>query len=337
MTQGAEVGAMTVSMLRGEEGAQVREVQKLVEWLRDVEKPDVVWLSTALLAGVARRIQDALQIPVLCSLQGEDSFLDGLPEPWRAESWREMGVRVGECAGCVAPSGYFSETMRGRLGLKQGFVRAIPNGIGLEGFAPPGIPVPDHAPVIGFLSRLSAGKGLGTVVEAFIALRRRGRFPRTRLICTGTMIASDAPYLNAQKKRLEEAGLAGDAEFRPNVSREQKIAFLQELSVCSVPAPYGEAFGLYLLEAMACGVPVVQPRTAAFPEIIESTGGGILYEESGGAAALADAWEKLFANPEQRRGLGEEGRRRVFDAHSIRRMAERFLAYAEEVCGPTRG
>lgn len=331
MTQGAEIGEITLSMLRGEEGAQGREIQKLIAWIRSGEKPDVVWLSTALLAGVARRIQADLGIPVLCSLQGEDSFLDGLPEPWRTASWSEMGRRVRECAGCVAPSGYFGDLMTQRLRGDAGFVRVIPNGIGLEGLEPPTALSAVQDPVLGYLSRLSAGKGLGTVVEAFIALRGRGRFPKARLVCVGTMTEEDAPYVDAQKKRLEAAGLLGSAEFRPRVSREEKIEFLRQIDVLSVPAQYGEAFGLYLLEAMACGVPVVQPCTAAFPEIVQSTGGGVLYDPAGGAEALAEAVEALFHDPAHRRQLGMQGRDAVQREYSMHRMAERFLAYAREV------
>lgn len=332
MTQGAEIGALTLSMLRGEEGAQVREVEKLAEWVQTVERPDIVWLSTGLLAGVARRIQAGLRIPVLCSLQGEDSFLDGLPEPWRSECWREMGMRIGECAGCVAPSAYFADAMERRLNVNSGFIEVIPNGIGLEGMAPPDGPRPGKGPTIGFLSRLSAGKGLGTVVDAFLELRARGRHPEARLICTGTMNQGDEPFLGVQRRKLAAAGLGESSEFRIRVTREEKIQFLRELDVLSVPASYGEAFGLYLLEAMACGVPVVQPRTAAFPEIIDSTGGGLLYDENGGASALADAWEQLFSSPENMRLLGKTGRDGVLRAHSMGHMASKFLAYAERVC-----
>lgn len=331
MTQGGEIGQLTLSMLRGEEGAQVREIQKLVEWIREIEKPDIVWLSTALLAGVARPIHAALGRPVLCSLQGEDSFLDGLPEPWRSRCWDEMSVRLAECAGCVSPSGYFASVMSKRMSLAEGFVRVIPNGIGLDGYERERHPRDPNAPVIGFLSRLSAGKGLGTAVRAFIELRSRGLFPNARLMCAGTMNSGDEKYLEEQKDLLAKEGLLDSCDFHPSVTREKKIALLRGLSLLSVPANYGEAFGLYLLEAMACGVPVVQPRTAAFPEILESTGGGVLYEASGGPAALASAWELLLGDPEQLRTLGERGRRSVFGEHSMRRMAERFVSYAVEV------
>jgi glycosyltransferase involved in cell wall biosynthesis len=223
--------------------------------------------------------------------------------------------------------------MTARLNLPEGFVRAIPNGIGLEGMQPASSGGNSARRTIGFLSRFTAGKGLGTVVDAFVLLRERGGFSDVRLVCAGTMVDGDVPFVEAQKAKLVAAGLEGEFEFRPRVSREEKITFLQELSVLSVPANYGEAFGLYLIEAMACGVPVVQPEAAAFPEIVASTGGGVLYPEAGGAAALAEAWERVFSDPRRMKELGAAGREGVLREHSMRSMAERFVSYAREVCG----
>ena len=291
MTQGTDTAAITVSMLQGEEGAQNREIDKLVDWILQGERPDVIWLSTGLLSGVARRLKRETGVPVLCSLQGEDSFLDGLPEPWKAEAWREMGVRIGELDAVVAPSRFFADLMERRLGLSEGNIRVIPNGMALDGYGQAA--TAPSEPVVGYLARLIRGKGLGTLVDAFIELNRRGRVKGARLRCAGTMIAEDGPFLELQKEKLRAEGLLERAEFLPNISREEKIELLQSLSLLSVPASYGEAFGLYLIEAMACGVPVVQPRVAAFPEILEATGGGMLVDENT-PSALALAWEELL-------------------------------------------
>jgi glycosyltransferase involved in cell wall biosynthesis len=322
MTRGSDTGAITVSMLQGESGAQNREIDKLVEWILKGERPDAIWLSTGLLAGVARRIQRETGVPVFCSLQGEDSFLDGLPEPWRSEAWLEMGRRVRELAGVTAPSRFFGGLMEQRLGLRARSLKIIPNGIALDGYGSPS--VPPHPPTIGYLARFTPGKGLATVVEAFVLLRRRGRVTNVRLRCAGTMTASDIPFLEKQKERLAEAGLLSEAEFLPSVSREEKIHFLRTLNVLSVPAMYGEAFGLYLLEAMACGVPLVQPNDAAFPEILETSGAGVIVKENT-PEAFADAWEDLLLNPERAAAFGKAGLAAVQNEYSMARMAERFL------------
>jgi glycosyltransferase involved in cell wall biosynthesis len=171
---------------------------------------------------------------------------------------------------------------------------------------------------------------LGLVVEAFIELKRRGRFPEVRLRCAGTMTADDEPYVAQLRGKLAAAGLANDTEFLPNVTREEKVEFLRALTLLSVPATYGEAVGLYLIEAMAAGVPIVQPRTAAFPEIVEASGGGVLYEP-GSATALADAWEALLDDPARLRVLGQRGRAAVEGEFSLVRMAERFVAATHEI------
>jgi len=168
-------------------------------------------------------------------------------------------------------------------------------------------------------------KGLSTLVEAYLLLRQRGRLKGLRLHVGGSLGPSDEPYVDALRTRLQAAGVLGDAEFHPNLERDAKLAFLRSLKVFSVPARYGEAFGLYLIEALAAGVPVVQPRHAAFPEIIEATGGGVLCEP-GSPEVLATAIEGLVVDPAKARALGEAGRRAVFQEYSIGRMADRLLA-----------
>jgi glycosyltransferase involved in cell wall biosynthesis len=144
------------------------------------------------------------------------------------------------------------------------------------------------------------------------------------------MTAGDEAYVESLKAKLQAAGCGGDAEFHANVSRDEKAAFLRRCTLLSVPAHIGEAFGLYIAEAWAAGVPVVQPRCAAFTELIEATGAGILCEP-GSADALADAWEKLLADPAKARELGARGRAAVEREFSLARMAERFVALTREV------
>src|SRR6202030_2974634 len=115
---------------------------------------------------------------------------------------------------------------------------------------------------------------------------------------------ADEPVVNSLRERLKAHDLLGEGEVCRNLDRAGKLAFLKSLSVFSVPAIYGEAFGLYVIEAMAAGLPVVEPRIGAFPELIAATGGGLLCE-AGDPKALADAIEQLFLNPERARELGK--------------------------------
>lgn len=315
-TGGPEVASMTISMLRGEQGNQAAELEEVVRWLGgafDGRPPDAVWLSTALQAGLARRIRAALKVPVIGFLQGEDTFLDGLGV--RApEVWALLAERMRDADIWIAPSRYFAAHMAARMRWSAEEagrrIRVIPNGIAIED-APADAAQRGDAPVVGYLARFIPGKGLGLLVDAFIEIKRRGRIPRLRLRCAGSMTEDDARYVESLRKRLDAAGCGGDVEFLPNVSREEKAAFLRGIEVFSVPAVASEAFGMYVIEAMAAGVPVVQPRAWGFPEIIEATGGGVLFDPSSGASALADALEDLLRDPERARALGRAGREAV--------------------------
>ena len=326
-TRASDVGDILLSMLRGEEGRQARELDELIAWLKTQSRPDVIFLSNALLVGMARRLQAELQAPVVCTLQGEDTFLDGLPDSHRAAAWQLLAERAAEVDLFIAPTKYFGDLMTRRLGLPEAKVRVIYNGINLEGYAVEGRGPKvesQRAPVVGYLARMCKEKGLDALVEAFILLKQRGSVPRLKLQAGGSCGPGDEAFVKSLRKRLAEAGYVGEVAFLPNLSRAEKLDFLRGLSVFSVPAPYGEAFGLYVIEALAAGVPVVQPRHAAFPEIVATTGGGLVCE-AGDPRALADALETLLLDPKRARALGEAGRRAVLEKFNALTMAEETL------------
>ena len=318
MTSARELGELTVSMLRGEDGRQLKELRRLLEWLRSEPKPDIICLSNVLLVGMAKPLSEALGCPVVCTAHGEDGFLDALPEPYRDQAWQEL-IRQAAHVRCFVPvSEYYGRVLQERTGIEADKFRVVHNGIDLEGFAPR-MELPDP-PVIGYLARMCAIKGLATLVQAFV----RMKLPGVRLEIAGAMTAADEAFVTEQKHLLERAGYADRVRFRPNLGRDEKIAFLQGLSVLSVPATYGESFGMYVVEALACGVPVVQPDHAAFPELLEATGGGVLTPPDD-PDALAEALTALLSDPERNLALGRSGRDRVLTRFSVERMAEEVL------------
>ncbi|MFT6863370.1 MAG: glycosyltransferase involved in cell wall biosynthesis [Akkermansiaceae bacterium] len=313
LTSAGEQGEMTCSMLRLEESHLGKEVDKLIEWLERDGKPDVMVLSNALLAGLIRELKARLQVPVVCTFQGEDSFLDGLPDQWRDDAWEELARRVRDADALVSPSRFYAGMMEGRLGLSAGEIEVIPNGIDLSGYD-----VEAGGDRIGYLARMSHGKGLGLLVDAFIHLNDRS----LKLAVAGTMGGGDDVYVAGLKGKLGKAGLDECVEWYPDLDRAEKVKFLQSLAVFSVPATSPEAFGLYLIEAMACGVPVVMPDASAFPEVVGSAGCGVLVE-SGSAKKLAEAIRGVLADP-NRRAMGEKGRRAVEERYHVGAMAVRF-------------
>lgn len=328
MTEASDLGELTVSILRGEDGRQQKELEKLVDWIRTQPRPDVVIVSNAMLTGVVRKIREAVQVPVVVTLQGEAPFLDGLAANDRDAAWSTMRARAPEVDAWIAVSEDYGQQMKQRLALPSERLHAVHNGVDVDDFD---AATPDSsAPTIGYLARMCRDKGLDTLVEAFIRLKAGGAAPSLRLRIAGVQLREDVPFVDELRARLEGAGCLSDVAFLPNIDRAQKLAFLRSLSVLSVPARYGESFGLYLLEAMASGVPVVQPRHAAFPEILAATGGGILCEPED-PAALAAALAELLSDPARAAALGARGRDAVRSKFTSRHMAENVAALCRSV------
>ncbi len=331
-TQPAELGDLTVSLLRGEEGCQAGGLARLEEELRAHRRADVVCLSNGLLVGLARRLAAGLGAPVVCFLQGEDRFLDALPEPFAAAAWRTLAERARDVAAFVAASAWYGGRMSARLALPAERIHVVPNGIRTDDLVPAGdVPRP---PVVGYLARMIPDKGLDRLAEAFVCLRKSGAVPEARLAIAGACTRADEPWVAGVKRGLEAAGLAASVEWRPNLSRAEKAAFLRGLTVLSVPAR-GDSFGRYVLEALACAVPVVLPRDGAFPELLAATGGGILCDPDD-PEALAGAIAGLLADPARARELGRRGREAVLQRFGIERMARDVAAVLEAVAGAGR-
>jgi glycosyltransferase involved in cell wall biosynthesis len=335
MTDASAHAAMALSMLRGEQGRQRREVERLARELARSGLPDVFLLSNAMLIGVARTLKARLGVPLVCTLQGEAPYLDSFPEPMRAEAWGALAERTGDIDAFIAVSHSYGEELLRRLSLDARRVHVVHNGIDLAGFgehAPP----PPTPPTVGYLARLCPDKGLHTLVEAFVRLSAGGRVKGARLRVAGALLERDAAWLAGLERRLGDAGV--DFEFRPNVGRARKLELLRSLHVLSVPATYGESFGLYVLEALASGVPVVEPRHGAFPELLEATGGGVLCEPDD-PASLARELEALLLDPPRRAELGSRGRAAVrarFTSEHMARGVEQVLLQATGQLGMTK-
>jgi glycosyltransferase involved in cell wall biosynthesis len=315
-TRADQLGDLTLSMIQGELGNQARDLGELISWLKN-DKPDVVCLSNALLIGMARRIRNDVGVPVAVELQGEDTFLDGLPEPHRTKCWDALRERATEVDAFIAPSHYFAELMTKRLDLRPERVKVVYNGIRLDGYEPARANI--NPPVLGYFARMCKEKGLDTLVAAYIHIRKKNLVPNLRLKIGGAMGPSDEPLVNKLKEDLRANGLIYEVEFHPNLDKSAKQAFLKSLSVFSVPALYGEAFGLYLPEAWAAGVPAVQPRHAAFPELIRASGAGVICEP-GDPIALAQSIADLLNDPAKRQHLAQaalDASRSIFNVSAM--------------------
>ena len=332
-TDAASLGPLTLSVLRGEEGRQRKELARLTGWLAEF-RPDVVQLGNGLLIGLAREIRRVTGAPVISGLTGEDLFIEGLPEPHRGEVVAELRRRAAELAGFVSPSRYYADRMRELLAVPAERLHVVSLGVNLEYFDAPAISAADGpnakpgtgGPVtLGYLARICPEKGLHLLVDAFIELAGRPGAEKVRLEVGGWVAKRERPYLKRLVRRVHKAGLADRAVFHGELDGAAKRAFLRRLDLFSVPTTYREPKGLSVIEALAHGVPVVQPAHGAFPELLEATGGGLLIEPAS-TTALATGLLELIRDPERRRQLGRRGRRAVEIDFGSRRMAERTAA-----------
>jgi len=331
MTSARDLGETTISMLRGEAGHQVKELNRLLEWLDTHEnKPDIVCLSNVLLAGLARGIRDRLRVPVVCMLQDEDGFLDGLSSPYSQQAWQVLAERAGDIDAFVAVSKYYADVMLDRLGFNPDRLRVVYTGISLDGYEP--APSAPKIPTIGFLSRMCPDRGLDTMVEAFILLKKRDGLGQARLRVTGGHRSDDEAFLDKMRQRLASNGIIDDVEFLTDFDLRSKLAFLHTLSVLSVPEKQPVAYGLYVLEALAAGVPVVEPSSGVFPELLEMTGGGVLCEPNN-PQALADALEPLLLDPASAGQLGKKGRDAIVEKFDIEQTAGELVRIYDEIAG----
>ena len=323
------LGEMTVSMLRGEQGFQKKEIVKLLDWLKTERPFDVVNLPYTLLIGLAEPLRRALGVPICCTLQGEDLFLDGLGEPYRQQSMDLIRAASTHVDAFLPVSRYYYDFMPGYLGIPAGKMRLVPLGINLEGYTPRP-PRRDGPFTIGYFARVAPEKGLHVLADAYRRLRTRPGLGASRVVAAGYLAPEHRGYLDRIVADLQSWGLADQFVYRGEVNRAEKIEFLRSLDVLSVPATYEEPKGIFLFEAMACGVPVVQPRRGAFPEVVEKTGGGIIVEADN-PDALADAWIELWKDPARAAALGAAGAAGVREHYNVQRMADAAESVYQEL------
>lgn len=323
-TSPEDLGPMQFSMLRGEDGNQRKEVERLVEFLKEHEKPDVVHISNALLLGLAKEIKQSLNVPIVCSLQDEEGWLDAMAEPYRTQCWELLAERCQYVDRFMAVSKWYGKRMQQRLKIPDERIETVYVGIDLSGYQQASLDF--DPPVIGFLSRMNAELGLDALVDAFIEIKRMPGLKKTRFRATGGLVGDDRKCVEQQREKLRQTGFENDVEFLPDFSREQRQAFLKSLSILCVPVKAGEAFGTFIIESLAAGVPVVMPNIGAFPELIAATGGGVVYEND-----PVDALKRLLMNPAEAKVLGARGCAAVSEHFSIERMAEKVVEIYENV------
>lgn len=344
-TEAAQLGDLTVSMLQGSDGPSQREFESLGQWLAEEARPDVVDLGNALLLGVVPALRRRSTAPIVCTLSGEDLFVDQLPEPQQTRVVELLRQRIREVDACITFSRYYAQSMADRLQISPASIHCVPLGVHLNS-APerPRSPAVNWTPpaesgaavagtanrTIGYLARICPEKGLHLLSEAFCRIRGNAKYNHVRLAVAGWLGDRDRPYFDSIERALHRAGLANSFSYAGEPDLGAKSRFLQSLDLFSVPTVYREAKGFPVLEAMSHGVAVVAPRHGSFPELLAATQGGLLVPPHD-VAALTDALSQLLDNDAMRCEMGERGRVAVERQFTTRHMAEAVIQVYESV------
>lgn len=325
------LGELTVSILRGEHGHHKKELRKLLDWLVHEPAPDIVNIPYTLLISLAGPIKEALKCPITCALQGEDLFLDGLEEPYRSQSIELIRTNLHHVDAFLPVSDYYAAHMSEYFGIPRDRMHVVPIGINLKGYEND-FSFPSNCFTVGYFARIAPEKGLQTLCEAYRWLRKNTEFGGATLEAAGYLPHENRPYLESIQREMKDAGFESEFQYRGALDRHRKIDFLRSMTVLSVPSSYPDPKGIYLLEAMATGVPVVQPRHGAFPEVVEKTGGGLLFEP-GRVESLAQTIYTLWKDRARTEALGRAGAAGVREHYSVQRMARRALQVYSNVAG----
>ena len=315
-TEGYE--ELTISMIEGDNAFRKQEVDRLVRYLMKDGKPDIIHLSNALILGIARQLKQRMDVKVVCSLLNEDDWIDDMDEPFRSRAWKMIAKEAGHVDIFVTPSNYYRELFKSKTGHSGGNVKVVPLGFDPE---KDDISRPDREPAsIGFFSRINRYKGIDKLVDAFILMKQRDEIPGLSLKICGGYTGIDKDFISEQIRKIREHKLEKSIKIYPEFEGDKKLEFFNDVDVISVPVRKYDGYGLYLLEANASGIPVVQPATGAFPEIVGKTGGGIVYSPDT-VEALADNLTILMKNKELIASLGKKGNEMVRKEFSLDKMS----------------
>jgi len=319
---------LTESMLLGQKGYQNHELERLVDFLKNHQKPDIVHFSNALLLGMAKQIREEVKVPVVYSLQDEDVWVDAMEESWRERIWQLMREKSKDVDAFIAVSSYFSDIMKNKMQIPSEKMHVVHIGINPENYIY--FPPSTSPQAIGYLSKICKENGFEILMDAFILLKSDPQFKNLKLKISGGMTGDDKPFLQHQVRKLRNSNILKDLEIFDDFSLKGLKDFFSSITVLSVPVLKGEAFGLYQVEALASGIPLVQPDIGAFPEIIEATGGGALYHPNSPDALASKLAEVLSDHTalEQMSRLGRQSVEEKFDCKKLTKKMVKIYEHA---------
>ena len=278
---------LTMSMINGDEVAFNEQVNDLIEWIKIHETPDVIHLSSSLIIGIAKALKKQFKIPIVCSLQDEEIWIDGLKKEYITAAWKGINDNIKFIDQFIASSEYYKQISLANISdIKD--IKVIYPGVDTEIYFSQ--IYPDN-PVIGFFYRMNQLNGLDILAEAFVKLKKRDTVKNLRLKIAGGYTAVDKKFLKRVKKILSSYSCYVDWDNTYNP--DEHGLFYRQITLISVPITFNEGAGLYICEAFAAGRPAVEPTTGSFTEMIGDA--GILYSPNS-SDALSEALEKILTD-----------------------------------------
>ncbi len=293
---------MTLSMITGEGTTFDDMVREMIDWIVNKERPDVVYISSSMLVGIAKALKQEFEIQkierppkIVCVAQDEEVWIDGLREEDAAMAWRGIAENLKFADAVITTSLHYKRKMSTLLNTNHlnatndTGVHVVYPGLELDKYATDEHPTD---PTIGFFYRMNKADGLDVLAEAFVMLKQEGAIPNLKLRIGGGYTSADKPFLRQVYKLL--APYKEDVVIEDTYDWAHHTAFYKKISVICVPLQFEESVGLYLLEAFAAGVPAVEPNRGSFNEIVGKA--GLIYSQND-AKSLAIALEQLFTTP----------------------------------------
>lgn len=316
-TEGLE--DMTLSMIKGENAFPEKELQRLIKYLTKDGKPDIIHLSNALIIGLARQLKKRLDVKIVCSLLNEDDWIDEMVEPYQSKAWKLISQEAVNVDTFITPSKYYKELFISKTGVSGVNFHIIP--LAIDAGDSNIIQKKDNYPALGYFCRINSQNGFDKLVDAFIELKTGNCLPGLTLHVSGGYTGDDKSFIAEQIKKIKTHGLKSFIRIYPEFQGNSKQEFFSNIDIMSVPVRKHDGYGLYILEANAAGIPVVQPATGAFPEILEMTMGGITYSPDT-VTELSASLLRLFKDNSLRAQLGSNGREKVNKELSLDKMSD---------------
>jgi len=278
---------MTLSMIKGDDKHFVKQTEKIIDWIVNHDRPDIVHLSTSMLIGIAKAIKSRINIPVVCSLQDEEIWLDSLESQYAREAWESIGKNSKYVDSFIASSEFYKSAALNKV-PEIGEINVVYPGVNIEKYKSLDYP---KNPTIGFYYRMNYENGLDILAQSFVKLKKENTIPDLKLKIGGGYTRENKTFINHIQTILKP--YACDVIWSDNYNLAEHTSFYKDISLICAPIRFKEAFGLYLCEAFAVGRPAVMPNTGSFSEIVGEA--GLLYSPDS-SEHLAEALKQMLTN-----------------------------------------